>query len=130
MIYNRENKIVIDYAHTEESTRNVLKFYKRFNKNIITILGSAGGRYKDKRKRIGKIVLKYSKLVIFTMDDPRYENPNNIIKEMINNSKKKNYIIEIDRSIAIEKAIKLSKNSIILILGKGCDNYMAIKNKS
>ena len=108
MVYNKDFKIVIDYAHTEESTRNVLKFYKRFNKNIITILGSAGGRYKDKRKKIGKIVLKYSKLVIFTMDDPRYENPNNIIKEMINNSKKKNYIIEIDRSIAIEKAIKLS----------------------
>ena len=129
MIYNKENKIVIDYAHTEESTKNVLKFYKKFNNNIITIVGCAGGRFKDKRKEIGKLVLKYSKLVIFTMDDPRYENPNNIIKEMINNSHKKNYLIEINRKKAIEKAIKLANNSIILILGKGCDNYMAINDK-
>ena len=129
MIYNKENKIVIDYAHTEESTKNVLKFYKKFNNNIITIVGCAGGRYKDKRKEIGKLVLKYSKLVIFTMDDPRFEDPNNIIKEMISNSHKKNYLIEINRKKAIEKAIKLANNSIILILGKGCDNYMAINDK-
>ena len=129
MIYNKENKIVIDYAHTEESTKNVLKFYKKFNNNIITIVGCAGGRFKDKRKEIGKLVLKYSKLVIFTMDDPRYEDPNNIIKEMISNSHKKNYLIELNRKKAIEKAIKLANNSIILILGKGCDNYMAINDK-
>ncbi len=129
MIYNKENKIIIDYAHTEESTKNVLKFYKKFNNNIITIVGCAGGRFKDKRKKIGKLVLKYSKLVIFTMDDPRYEDPNVIIKEMINNSHKKNYLIEINRKKAIEKAIKLANNSIILILGKGCDNYMVINDK-
>lgn len=129
MIYNKKNKIVIDYAHTEESTKNVLKFYKKFNNNIITIVGCAGERYKDKRKEIGRLVLKYSKLVIFTMDDPRFEDPNNIIKEMINNSNKKNYLIELNRKKAIEKAIELANNSIILILGKGCDNYMAINDK-
>ena len=129
MIYNNKFKIIIDYAHTENSTKNVLNFYKKFNKNIITIVGCAGGRFKDKRKSIGKIVLKYSKLVIFTMDDPRYENPNDIIKDMINNSHKKNYLIEINRRVAIEKAINLINNGIILILGKGIDNYMAINDK-
>ena len=64
------------------------------------------------------------------MDDPRYENPKTIIKQMIGKSKNNNYTIEINRSKAIEKAIKKSKiGDLILIAGKGRDPYMAIKNK-
>ncbi|MBQ8892588.1 MAG: UDP-N-acetylmuramoyl-L-alanyl-D-glutamate--2,6-diaminopimelate ligase [Bacilli bacterium] len=129
VVYNKKYKIVIDYAHTENSTLNVLKFYRKYSRNIITIVGCAGGRYKDKRKVIGDIVLKYSKLVIFTMDDPRYEDVNLIIKEMIDGSKKKNYLVIEERSMAIEKGISLcKKNYILLILGKGHDNYMLINN--
>ena len=121
---------LIDYAHTEKSTLNVLKFIRKFNKNIITIVGCAGDRYKDKRKNIGEFVLKYSKYAIFTSDDPRYENPKDIIREMINKSKKNNYEIIINRYDAIKKSIILaSKKDIILILGKGSDNYMLIENK-
>lgn len=130
VIYNKKFKIMIDYAHTENATLNVLKFLKKFNKNIITVVGCAGDRYKEKRKKIGSIVLKYSKFVIFSMDDPRYEDPKKIIKEMINNKKNKNYNIIIDRKEAIKKAIQIAKEKdIILILGKGTDNYMAINDK-
>ena len=129
LVYNRKYKIIIDYAHTENSTLNVLKFYKRFNKNIITIVGCAGDRYKEKRKNIGSIVLKYSKLVIFTMDDPRCESVDDIIKDMISDTNRKNYLIIKSRTKAIKKGISLCKqNYILLILGKGRDNYMLIND--
>ena len=130
MVYNDKFKVVIDYAHTTNATLNVLKFYHQFNKNIITIVGCAGGRYKEKRKEIGEIVLKYSKLAIFTMDDPRDEDPLNIINDMLSNTKKDNYLKIVNREDAINYAIKNAKDGdLILILGKGCDNYMLIKDK-
>lgn len=130
-IFSINNKtIVLDYAHTANATLNILKFFRKFNKNIITIVGCAGDRYKEKRKEIGSIVLKYSKLVIFTMDDPRYENPNTIIDEMIGSTRKNNYIKILDRKKAIKYAILNSRETdLILILGKGRDNYMLINNK-
>ncbi len=130
LVYNENFKVLIDYAHTTNATLNVLKFIKKYNKNIITVVGCAGDRYKEKRNEIGRMVLKYSKLVIFTMDDPRFEDPEMIIKEMIGSSKNKNYEIIIDRKKAIEESFsKIKKNGIILILGKGCDNYMALLDK-
>lgn len=130
MVYNDKFKVVIDYAHTTNATLNVLKFYHQFNKNIITIVGCAGGRYKEKRKEIGEVVLKYSKLAIFTMDDPRDEDPLNIINDMLSNTKKDNYLKIVNREDAINYAIKNAKDGdLILILGKGCDNYMLIKDK-
>ena len=122
--------IIIDYAHTTNATLNVLKFFHKFNKNVITIVGCAGGRYKEKRKEIGKIVLKYSKLVIFTTDDPRYEDPSKIINNMLEKTKRKNYLIILNREKAITYAIKNSTiKDIILILGKGYDKYMLINSQ-
>lgn len=127
----QDKHIIIDYAHTICATKKVLFFLAKYaNKKIITIVGCAGGRFKEKRKIIGKYVLQYSFLAIFTMDDPRDENPYMIVDEMLNNSKRKNYLIEINRQKAIEKALSMANdNNIILILGKGRDNYMAIGDK-
>ncbi len=122
--------VLIDYAHTEHATKEVFRFVKKFQKNIITVLGCAGGRYKEKRPLIGKYACKYSKTVIFTSDDPRNENPSEIIKEMLSQTKKKNYYIIINRKEAIKTALNIAKkNDLILILGKGRDNYMAILDK-
>ncbi len=121
--------VVLDYAHTTNSTLKVLKYFHKFQKNIITIVGSAGDRYQEKRKEIGKIVLKYSKLVIFTTDDPRYEDPNLIISNMLSKTKKKNYVKILNREEAIKYAITNYPKSLILVLGKGRDNYMLIKNQ-
>ena len=130
IVYQDKFSIVIDYAHTANATLNVLKFYHKFNKNIITILGCAGGRFKEKRKEIGKIVLKYSGLVIFTMDDPRDEDPLDIINDMLGSTRKTNYLKIVNREDAIKYAITNAKEGdLILILGKGCDNYMAINDK-
>ena len=127
----KEALIILDYAHTSCATKEILKFAKSTNpKKIITVLGSAGGREKEKRKEIGKIATSLSDKVIFTMDDPRYEKVSNIINDMLLEVKTKNYIIIKNRKHAIKNAIKnANKGDLILILGKGTDNYMAIRNK-
>lgn len=127
----KDSYIILDYAHTTNGLYSVLKLLNSIKKNnIITITGSAGGREKEKRKEMGKVVTNLSDYVIFTMDDPRYENPKKIIKDMLKETKKNNYTIIINRKKAIKKAIEISKkNDFILLTGKGRDEYMIIKDK-
>ena len=129
--YINNKHVVIDYAHTIKATNEVLKFMDLFHhKKIITVLGCAGGRYIEKRPLIGKIVLKYSKKAFFTMDDPRWEDPRDIIHDMLSETKKKNYEIIINREDAIKKAVnEAKKDDLVLILGKGRDNYMIINDE-
>ncbi len=129
--YGQDYKIVLDYAHTENGLKSVLSYLNKIKKSrIITVTGSAGGREKEKRCKMGKVVLDLSDLVIFTMDDPRYEDVNAIIDEMIGNSNKNNYIRILDRKEAIKKALSIAeKDDIVLITGKGRDNYMAINDE-
>ena len=130
-ITKKESIIILDYAHTVNATKNILEFANNIKKrNIITVVGCAGGRDKEKRKEIGQIVTNKSNNVIFTTDDPRYEKVKGIIKDMTKELKKNNYIYIKNRKKAIKYAINISKrDDLILILGKGTDNYMAIKNK-
>ena len=123
--------LILDYAHTVNATKEILEFAQIVKKRkIITVVGCAGGRQKDKRKDIGKIVSNLSDIAILTMDDPRYEKVKDIVKDMTQNITKNNYIYIKNRKKAIKHAISIAKeNDIIIILGKGTDNYMAIKNK-
>lgn len=127
----QDYKIVLDYAHTPDALEKILTFLNKIKKTrIITLTGSAGGREKEKRKDMGKVVLDMSDYVIFTMDDPRYEDVDLIIDDLISGSNKTNYERIIDRKDAIYKAFDMAKkDDIILIAGKGRDNYMAIKDE-
>ncbi len=129
--FGQKYKIVLDYAHTTDAFANIYKYLKKIKKGkIITVTGSAGGREKEKRKDMGKVVLDSSDYVIFTMDDPRYESVNDIIDDLVSLSNKKHYERIIDRKEAIKKALSMAnENDIILIAGKGRDNYMAIKDE-
>ena len=129
--FGQNYKIVLDYAHTPNGLKSILSFLNKIKtKRIITVPGSAGGREKEKRSEMGKNVLELSDLVVFTMDDPRNEDVNDIIDDMIGNSKNTNYIRVIDRKAAIEKAFEIAKeDDIVLVVGKGRDNYMAINNE-
>lgn len=124
-------KIVLDYAHTPDALRNILKYLNKIKKQrIITVTGSAGGREHEKRPLMGKIVLDMSDYVIFTMDDPRYEDPNEIIDDLLKDSTKTNYERIIDRKEAIYKAFNIAeKDDIVLVAGKARDNYMAVEDK-
>jgi len=128
--YKTPYKIVIDYAHTTNGIKNILTYLNKIKRGkIITVSGSAGGREKEKRKWMGKALQELSDIVIYTEDDPRYEKPGEIINDLIDKSKT-NYITIINREKAILKALSLAKNNdIVAILGKGRDNYMAIKDK-
>lgn len=130
--FGQNFNIVLDYAHTEDALNKVLDDLNLSkNGRIVTVTGSAGGREKEKRPRIGKIVLEKSDFVIFTEDDPRNENVYSIIRDMLKNADgKSNYTVIGDRADAIRYAVLTArKNDTVLIAGKGRDNYMAVGNE-
>ncbi|MFH1644353.1 MAG: UDP-N-acetylmuramoyl-L-alanyl-D-glutamate--2,6-diaminopimelate ligase [bacterium] len=124
----------IDYAHNPSSFEASLKALKKLNSNLIVVFGCGGDRDKTKRPIMGNIAAKYAKKIILTDDNPRFEDREQIIKEIyagICQSKQKNVLCIPDRKIAIKKAVELSnEDSLIAILGKGHENYYSIKGKS
>ena len=128
--FGQNYTLVLDYAHTENGIRKIVDSFKNKNKRITVVTGQAGGREVEKREKIGKYLLSNVDEVIFTMDDPRYENVNDIIDQMIGEEKSKNYKRIVDRKEAINYALKnAKKDEIILVLGKGRDKYMAIEDR-
>lgn len=128
--YN-DNLIIIDYAHTPDAINNVINSVKEFTEgNIYVVFGCTGDRDKTKRPVMTKLVLENSKKAIITVDDPHNEEPNLIVKDMLDGIEFNNYEIELDRGKAIEKAIALlDKNDTLLILGKGHEDAIIVGNK-
>ena len=123
-----DNLIIIDYAHTPDAVSKIINSVKELKHNkIITIIGCGGDRDSFKRPIMSNIACSSSDYVIFTNDNPRNENPNNIISDMLHNLDKFNYEIILNREKAIIKGIQmLDKNDILLVLGKGHENYQII----
>lgn len=119
--------VYVDYAHTPDAVLNVINTSKELKPNkIITILGCGGNRDKTKRHEMGTIASYNSDNCIFTSDNPRNEDQLEIINDMLLDTKD-NYIIEPNRELAIKKGIELlTKNDILLILGKGHEEYQII----
>ena len=124
------NVIFIDYAHTPDAVKKVLKTVRKIkNKKIITIIGCGGNRDKTKRPLMAKIACKYSSHVIFTNDNPRFEDEKEIMKDILRGAKGE-YEVIYDRYDAIKKAISLlDKNMVLMILGKGHEDYQIIGNQ-
>ena len=124
--------VMVDYAHTTNGVGQLLKYAHTLDVNrIITVIGQAGERDAYKRKEVGEIVARNSDIAIFTYEDPRSEDPRDIIEMMIENIKDlNNYEIVIDRSKAIKRAIDIAKEKdIVLILGKGNETYEKLKDR-
>lgn len=128
LFFGQPYRIVLDYAHTVDAFRQILPYLVRTGEGrLITLTGSAGEREKEKRPEIGRLVTEYSDTVIFTMDDPRTEDVNEIIEDLISGCKKDNYIRIPDRAEAISAAIRLARpGDTVLIAGKGRDPFMAL----
>ena len=133
---NSNVTVIIDYAHTPDAVENVLSTInkiKKSNQNLITVIGCGGDRDKAKRSMIGKICSDLSYKVIFTSDNPRSENPESIINDIlsgVSNFNNNKILVEIERSKAIEEAKKNSEEGdIVLIAGKGHEDYQILKNK-
>jgi UDP-N-acetylmuramoyl-L-alanyl-D-glutamate--2,6-diaminopimelate ligase len=130
--YGQPYEIVLDYAHTAGSLQGLLEYINIFAKGkIITVTGAAGGRDSSKRADMGEVVTRLSDHVIFTTDDPRFEDPHKIIDDLMATIKSRsNYERETNRALAIHKALSMAeKGDVVVIAGKGRDNYMAVEDK-
>jgi len=130
--FKKNNKtVIIDYSHTADSLEKALLALKSITKNseqIYTVFGCGGNRDKTKRPIMGKIASELSHYAIVTSDNPRSEDPYEIIKEIVAGISKNNFEVIESREDAIKKAIEISEpNSAILIAGKGHENYQEIK---
>ena len=125
---------IVDYAHTPDALLNVLGTIKKLKQGyeqVITVVGCGGDRDKTKRPVMGEVACEHSDRVIFTSDNPRSEDPMEILKEMeatLNTAAKRKYIAIADRKQAIKTAVSMAKpEDIVLIAGKGHEKYQEIK---
>lgn len=127
----KSNNIVIDYAHTPDAIEKIMLTLKEITKgDTYTVFGCTGDRDRIKRPIMTDIVAQNSKYFIITNDDPHYEDPKEIVDDMIKEAEFTNYEVELDRKEAIIKGIKLLKeNDILFILGKGHEESMIIKDE-
>jgi UDP-N-acetylmuramoyl-L-alanyl-D-glutamate--2,6-diaminopimelate ligase len=125
---------IVDYAHTPDAVQNVLSTIKDIRKGtekVITIIGCGGDRDKTKRPVMAKVACDWSDKVILTSDNPRSEDPTQIIKDMeagVDPSNQRKTISIVDRREAIKTAVHLAQpGDIILLAGKGHEKYQDVK---
>lgn len=125
-------KVYIDYAHTPASFEALFKTVRPWTDNLIIVFGAGGGKDHHKRPLMGAVAAKYADVIVLTSDNPRNESPRAIVKDIVAGFAKEEthkIIVELDRKKAIEKAYKKAQpNTIILLLGKGPDEYQIEKN--
>ena len=125
---------VVDYAHTPDALENVLNaIHEVLNGKgqVITVCGAGGNRDKGKRPLMAQEAVKQSDKVIFTSDNPRFEEPQDIIDDMLaglNDHQKRKVLTIVDRKEAIRTACMLAgKGDVVLIAGKGHEDYQEVK---
>ena len=119
---------VIDFAHTPDAVEKIIRAYKELKiGRVITVVGCGGDRDPKKRPIMGSLATSLSDEVIFTSDNPRTEDPDAIIKDIIKENNDDNYQVIVDRKKAIIAGInKLKDNDFLLILGKGHEDFQII----
>lgn len=128
-------QIYVDFAHTDDAILNVLTTLKEIQKpsgRLIVVFGCGGDRDRSKRSKMAQVCEHYADCCIVTSDNPRSEDPKAIIDEIIKGfSNSALYQIEIDRKVAIQKAIEIARSDdILLIAGKGHETYQVFAHKT
>ncbi len=128
---NKGLSVFVDYAHTPDALKNLIKTACEFSKKrVLVLFGCGGDRDKTKRPIMGKIATELADYVIITSDNQRNEDPNKIIDDIKTGIEKSNYEIISDRYYAIKRIIFLAKTGdTILIAGKGHEDYQIIGNE-
>ena len=123
-----KGEAVIDYAHTPDAVEKIIDAFVGSSKGkIITLVGCGGDRDPKKRPIMGNIAASKSDYVVFTSDNPRTEDPQKIMDDILAGVKTKNYEVELDRRKAIVKALDMIKDDdVVLILGKGHEDYQIL----
>ncbi|MBQ3020078.1 MAG: UDP-N-acetylmuramoyl-L-alanyl-D-glutamate--2,6-diaminopimelate ligase [Clostridia bacterium] len=127
---HRDVKVYVDFAHTPDALRNSLETLKRYCKGrLLCLFGCGGNRDKGKRAIMGENAAKYADFTILTSDNPRYEDPLDIIADIERGHRRfsSRYVVVPDRETAIDYALDFSKGEdILLIAGKGAEDYQEI----
>ena len=127
-----DGTVIIDYAHTPDAYQNVLSTIRELsdNKTVFTLFGCGGDRDQSKRAIMASVAEEYSDYVFITSDNPRHENLDSIIAQICEGFTGSKFSIIHNRADAIKKAMdKMDKNSILIILGKGHDDYEDINGQ-
>jgi UDP-N-acetylmuramyl-tripeptide synthetase len=129
--------VIVDYAHTPDGLENILKTARQFAKQrIIVVFGCGGDRDRTKRPIMGKLAIDYGDVVIATSDNPRSEDPDDILQEVESGLKDgqtsdKTYEIITDRRTAIKRAIQIAApDDVVIIAGKGHETYQILKDRT
>lgn len=126
---NTDFSVIIDYAHSPDGLEKAINAVRGFTKGrVITLFGCGGDRDKTKRPKMGKIATELSDIVVVTSDNPRTEDPEEIIKDILAGiDGDKDVITVTDRSEAIKKALSIAqKDDTVLLAGKGHETYQVI----
>jgi UDP-N-acetylmuramoyl-L-alanyl-D-glutamate--2,6-diaminopimelate ligase len=128
---NRGFSLFVDYAHTEDALSNVIRTLREVSRGrIIVVFGCGGERDRAKRPKMGAVVTELADYAIITNDNPRSEEPLDIIEEIKQGINKDNYCVIPDRFEAIRESLSIAGDGdIVLVAGKGHENYQIIKNK-
>lgn len=134
LVSSKKVTAIVDYAHTPDALENVIdtiNSIRTYNEQLITVVGCGGNRDKTKRPEMARIASDKSNVVIFTSDNPRFEDPNVILEEMEQGVEPQNTmktVVIADRKQAIKSACQQAKpGDIILIAGKGHETYQEIQ---
>jgi UDP-N-acetylmuramoyl-L-alanyl-D-glutamate--2,6-diaminopimelate ligase len=125
----RDFRVLVDYAHTEAALNSVLSCLRNLNPSrIITVFGCGGDRDRSKRPKMAQAAEAFSDQIIVTSDNPRTENPDEIIQEILNGLKRPcDAVLKPDRACAINKAITMAAvGDVVLIAGKGHEDYQIL----
>lgn len=125
IIRNKEQVFIIDFAHTPDSLENILIAAKEsFHKEVVCVFGCGGNRDRSKRELMGAVADQNSSFVVITSDNPRLENPNLIIKDIEKGIESNSFVSIVDRYDAIKYAFENFRDHVILIAGKGHEEYI------
>jgi len=128
-VVSREPLVIVDFAHTDDGMIQVLDSMK--DRDISVVFGAGGDRDRGKRARMGAVAAKFAKKVYVTSDNPRSEEPVDIIQDILAGIKDQTHTRAlVDRAFAIQEALKeLEEDEVLMILGKGDENTMEIKGE-
>ena len=136
-IVNNNPMVIVDYAHTPDGLENVLKTAREITPekgNLICIFGCGGDRDATKRPKMGAIADKLSDKIIVTSDNPRSEDPQQIISDILTGIQSINpsrVFVEEDRGVAISMIKTIaSENDVVMLAGKGHEDYQILKDKT
>jgi UDP-N-acetylmuramoyl-L-alanyl-D-glutamate--2,6-diaminopimelate ligase len=124
--------VFVDYAHTDDALKNVLVTLRELSEGrIIVVFGCGGNRDRGKRPKMGRVVSELADLAIVTSDNPRDEEPQDIIADITRGMRRKNYKVILERQEAISASLKIARpQDIVLIAGKGHENYQIFKSRT